>query len=208
MKLTLFTTCLFLAAASVCFSFEDEKVVNAALKSFFKISAWNTPHWCSGDYIAVDSDWSDKVRPAFQSKLISAISDTTLHRSENSMYQILQRIRRRTGQESIHQTVEPLIPLKLLILDRRILVGAEPYEHDSKLVGWVSGEQRIKTSAGKIGFVRASGRLAPPSFSKSGHYAYVSFETSWSIHSAEIQFFLERRNNDWHVIVVHPVFFV
>jgi hypothetical protein len=75
--------------------------------------------------------------------------------------------------------------------------------------GWIPGRAKFKCPGGSGRELRVTGRLDPPAYSLDGEFACLRMtRVSWSIHSAELVFFLERSPQGWSVVHVRAVSFV
>ncbi|MBI1331924.1 MAG: hypothetical protein GC165_03495 [Armatimonadetes bacterium] len=203
------------------------QIVNASMNEFFVRKDWG--EWEKGDFVLLDSEWvgnyrsfgSDQSYESFDKFLANALEQTKLPPSQaknippdekqklDAQIAALNRIQKEYKEGP--NMASPSIPnLKDLTLDPRIVL--QPLEKVKSLQSsgiWFAGETSIANAAGKKGKLRVYGKLDPPLFSPNGKFAILVMEwVPWSIHSAVLHFYLEKKDSGWKVVHVGEIFFV
>jgi len=182
-------------------SFDDEKVVSASMATLFVPSEWTSPSWNRGDVVLVDPKWHSRGRTSFR-EAVDRFGHFTRDAKDRKVF---QELRKAENEPNSWLRREPS-DLKTMMLGPRVVVGEMQPEHE-RSYGWFPGRHRVL--GGKSGFtVRVPFALEAPGYSPSGQYAVVMGRAPWSIHDADIFFFLKRSGANWAVTRVNPEFHV
>lgn len=203
---------------------DDEAVLNAALLSFFQKSTWHRPEWDEGDFVVLAASWipprdgdgEGRVRdlkPLLDALLKSNQALLLRLKPEDDAEQIddlnksLPKVRQlRDLAKAGDFKIGAPAPLNALVLDRRILLEDKLRPERSRY-GWSDGESRIIVQSGKEVTVRVRARLSPPTYSLDGRLALLTLLVPWSIHSATLNFYLQRVGSKWEVAHVEAIYY-
>jgi hypothetical protein len=180
----------------------DGPVIDAALKTIFEKTDWNT-RWTNGDFVVVMVGRADWYKPPRSS--LSRCLDEFIGTFENgyehgawinssNQLEVLREIRKSAGPDSDLDSL-PMADPKDMKLDPRIVVSNVEFGESFR-----SGETSIINRIGKHGRVIAPVLLTPPGYSRTGRYAVL--ETHWYKNAADAVFFLENKDGHWRVISV------
>lgn len=196
-----------------------EQVIDASMNEFFVRKHWR--EWDKGDVVVLDPVWSPLrvyspsekelttfdhivekyvgIREAVTPKNASAKGLETF--TERKV--VFDRIRNqykvgtRVPSPTIHN-------LKSMTLDKRIVLQSLGDTSQFRGRGWFAGKAKLKE-----GTVRVYGKVTKPIFSPNGRFAFLSMSwVPWSVHSAEMKFYLEKTPSGWKVLYVGVTYFV
>jgi len=182
-------------------SFDDEKVVSASMATHFIPSEWISPSWNRGDVVLVDPKWHSKRRTSLR-EAVDRFGNFTRDAKDRRVY---QELRKAENEPKSWLPREPS-DLKTMMLGPRVVVG-EMQPENARSYGWFPGRHRVLGSKSGL-TVRVPFALEAPGYSPNGQYAVVLGRAPWSIHDADIFFFLKRSGANWVVIGVNPEFHV
>lgn len=177
---------------------DDAAVINTAMPAFFEKRVWDQNDWTEGDFIVVMPEWRSKTRLSFESSLGDAIKWYGGYEGTVEIAKKLRDLKASIRRDGPRFDPGPVKPLKRMELDERIVLG----EVERKF--WtLDREIEIYNRVGKQGTVRVTGCLYPPAYSHDGRYACVKMIwVPWSIHGADLFFFLERTKDGWKIVHV------
>jgi len=79
---------------------------------------------------------------------------------------------------------------------------------DFRDVTWKAGIQLVDQIKRDYASGPVSARASRPRYSPNGQFAWVRFSMPWSIHSADVEFVLEKSKGTWRVVFGWPRFYV
>ncbi len=199
---------------------EDAEVIETALLRFFSNDEWIESDWDTGEVLVLDPTWKKRTELFFdavqgdlkQIEYTAKNSKYKVHRQRaeqelGALKPILEDVRgtkevRSAGERSPPEMRPSLVSL-VDDMDERIIVSEEdPYPYD------ISRNMTIKDRSGVKRTWRTKCWIGHPQYSASGKYAFVQVVAPWSIHSADINFYLERVGDDWTVkcaaVTIYP----
>lgn len=185
---------------------QDAQIIQASMLQFFKKSDWNAPDWSRGELVVVDPKWRTDQRTSFDKTLKSIIGAYAKEPKAKKDLKILHGIQWGAGISSEGHEDPKLRPLSELGLSRPVILGQLDYGKERIRI-WRPDKFKVKGPKAPPGEARTVAHLEPPGYSWNGRYAVVIANAPWSIHSADVHFFLKRMPNGWEVILVCPIFF-
>lgn len=194
---------------------DDEVVIETALLSFFEKEDWQSPDWTHGDFVLLDPTPRPKERPDFQKLLDAAIKDLESWPEESkrkypkeykksladaTKLRAVSQMAKPNGQR---YTPEPKSPdFAKLKLDPRIVVKSVDFH-------WMEAHRKKVTNRlGTSGSLRVMIKIDPPGYTADGRFAIVVGHAPWSIHGADLAFFLQRSGRKWTIAYVATTFYV
>jgi hypothetical protein len=178
----------------------DAKVISAALTSFYRKAEWRAEDWSKGDLVVVSPYWSHKSRPAFETMLDNMIVSAFFRSNAEAELKQLDEIKASILREGDAFDPGQKQQLGELVLDERIVISSVTRD-----ITQSREKTTIENRSGKLGTIRTSGSLAPPTYSHDGRYSIVHMGgIPWGLHSASLTFILERDAKTWKVIYVTP----
>jgi len=183
---------------------DDRDVIQTALLSFYKKEVWHAPDWEPKQPIQL-LDKFGKGEPMSMELILRALkvdADSAFARlkKESKTPRDKEYLR---YYESTSRELEGIIPLvkQKGSFAPSLLVDFRDVTWDPKII--VVEEFRPYSVLGPV-----SARALRPRYSPNGQFAWVQFRMPWSMHSADVEFVLERRDGAWRVRVGWARFYV
>jgi hypothetical protein len=190
----------------------DAQIIDAALKTIFEKSAWNT-WWTNGDFLVLYPLITNEL-PRQRSSLSRKLDDFihALERGERQWIkgsndlEVLKEIRTSAGPDSDPETPR-MAELKDMDLDLRIMVSSvlfgKPFQYFAE--PFRSGGASITNRMGKKGRVISTVSFEAPGYSRNGRYAVL--ETGIHHYATLADFFLENKDGHWRVVqvIIFPI---
>lgn len=192
--------------APTLYGADDARVAQAAMTEFFKKAEWNSPEWSKGDLVVVRPSWRSKERPVFEKEIAQVIAEYKKEPRAKAYLSELNAIGSDWASNVVGFDPGTLPPVKDLFLPGPVVVGELDYGKD-RYFAWRPGRYTVKGLRAPSGTARVVVSLSAPGFSRNGRYALIVASAPWSIHSADIRFFLKRAGSGWKVAHVSPIFY-
>ncbi|MCC7436225.1 MAG: hypothetical protein IT363_16235 [Methanoregulaceae archaeon] len=183
---------------------DDRDVIQAALLSFYKKEIWHAADWEPKQPIQVLDKFAKDEPTSMELTLrkLKVEADSAVARtkkeSKTSRDKEYLLYYERTSQEL--GRIIPLAKQKGSSAPSRLV--------DFRDVTWRAGIQLVDRITRDYSSGPVSARASKPRYSPNGQFAWVQFSMPWSIHSADVQFVLEKREGTWHVRVGWARFYV
>ncbi len=176
---------------------DDRDVIQTALLSFYKREIWHSPEWLPRQPIQLADQFRKDDGTSLEVALfkLEIMANTTLDRLKK------EKKTQRDAEyliyfASVSRELARIIPLakqKGSFVPVRL--------GDFRDVTWKAGIQLVDRITRDYGSGPVSARASKPRYSPNGQIAWVQFSMPWSIHSADVQFVLEKREGQWQVRV-------
>lgn len=183
---------------------DDRDVIQTALLSFYKKEVWHSADWDPKQPIQL-LDKFGRDEPMSMELILRALkvdADAAWARLKKGSKTPREKEYLRYS-ESTSRELERIIPLakqKGSFSPTRLV--------DFRDVTWKAGIQLVDRITRDYGSGPVSARASKPRYSANGQFAWVQFSMPWSIHSADVQFVLEKREGEWRVRVGWARFYV
>lgn len=179
----------------------DSQVIESCLLEFFAESKWRSMDWREGDFIVLDPEYRKGYRsPVEQIRELAGREKRNRKSGNPEHIAFLERAATEIGRDGA--TSATATPIKQLSLDPRIVVA----KVDRAIRGY--SPPKLKNRDGVMGAIRVAVRCERPVYSRAGDQAYLRVSAPWSIHSADVNFFLQKQGGTWTVRLVVPLFYV
>lgn len=201
----------------------DSAVLKAVTGAFYSKGAWKSHEWTQGTYLVVvpkymepkRADFALAVREAsdyFKEGLREAAKEraSKKKRSEYQEKELTESEKYFKGSLAALTIVSqagssfpPMVPFGQLKIDEPAVVSDAKREWRTRRSDWM-----VKAPSGNVGSVRTSFRFQPPGYSADGQFAVIKGDAPWSIHHADLNFFLTKKPAGWEILCVQVVYYV
>jgi hypothetical protein len=199
----------------------DRDVIQLCLLSFFQKEEWHSADWTPENHVVLRPEFRVKVRGDFAAAL-----DEEIRRANQSLEQIASRIGTEASDDARHaqlarlheQTQKDLAALQSIT--KRMSEGPQVTPPPLVQPAALTWDKRIRVTERSNRYRSFKQNLdktlerstvyalaEPPRYSPNGRYAFVKFHIPWSIHSADVSFFLEREGDSWRRVLVRRAFY-
>jgi len=200
----------------------DRDVIQLSLLSFFQKEEWHSADWTPENHVVLRREYRGKQRADFAVALSDEINRASQNLEEIASYAReevsddallahLARVRNQTQKDlAVLKTIKermsegplvtppPLVQPSAFTWDKRIRVT----DRSNRPMSFEQNPD--KTLERSTVYARAE----PPCYSPNGRYAIVKFHIPWSIHGADVWFFLEREGESWRRVLVLSALYV
>lgn len=183
---------------------DDRDVIQTALLSFYKKEVWHSPDWEPKQPIQLLDKFGrdDPMSMELTLRKLKVEADSAWARlkkeSKTQRDDDYLSFYARTSLEL--ERIIPLAKQKGSFAPSRLV--------DFRDVTWKAGIQLVDRITRDYVAGPVSARASRPRYSPNGQFAWVQFSMPWSIHSADVQFVLEKLDGTWRVRVGWPMFYV
>lgn len=183
---------------------DDRDVIQTALLSFYKKEVWHSPDWEPKQPILLLAEWGKDDGLPLDTSL------TRLKVEVDDAIASLKKDRKSARNKEYLAYCETTSRELGRILPLAKQAGSfEPARiKDFRDVIWNPKVRVVDELKRDYGSGPVSARALKPRYSPNGQFAWVQFSMPWSIHSADVQFVLEKRMGQWQVRVGWARFYV